>query len=294
MTATAPKKEFDIKPEKITVWRPSDLAGIEIRRGTNVARPVPRHWHEEFQLCFVQAGAGELFYRGVNHLTPPASLFIVHPGEIHSNFAYGPQGCSYSTIYARPDLVSRAASEVSGRSQDIPFFSTSIIYDRDILDLYTRLHLSLEMPGASLERESRLLELLVKLITRYSEDRPQVRPHSREPEHVRRVREYLTEHYAENVSLEELSRIVGLSQFHLNRVFSREVGMPPHAFQTQVRIVEAKRLLRQGLSLSQVAAQTGFADQSHFTRHFKRLAVVPPGKYLEGSKNVQDFSRMPR
>ena len=290
MTATAPEQIFDIKSEKIRVWRPADLAGIEMRRGINVARPVPRHWHEEFQLCFVQAGSGELSYRGVNHTTPPGSLFIVHPNEIHSNFAYGSNGCSYSTVYARPDLVSRAASQMTGRSQSIPFFSTSIIYDRDILDLYTRLRLSIETPGSSLERESLLLQLLVDLITRHSETRPQVKPRGRERKSIRRVREYLIEHYAENVSLEELSRIAGLSPFHLNRVFSQEIGMPPHAFQTQVRIVEAKRLLRQGLSLSQVAAQMGFADQSHFTRHFKRLAVVPPGKYLEGSKNVQDNS----
>jgi AraC-like DNA-binding protein len=82
----------------------------------------------------------------------------------------------------------------------------------------------------------------------------------------------------------------GLSPFHLNRLFCREIGMPPHAFQTQVRIARAKTLLRQGLPITGVAMQTGFADQSHLTRHFKRLLKLTPGQYREDSKNVQDNS----
>ena len=64
--------------------------------------------------------------------------------------------------------------------------------------------------------------------------------------------------------------------------------MPPHAFQTQVRVARAKALLLRGWPISQAAAHTGFADQSHLTRHFKRLVGVTPGQYRQGSKNVQD------
>ena len=63
--------------------------------------------------------------------------------------------------------------------------------------------------------------------------------------------------------------------------------MPPHAFQTQVRIAKAKKLIRDGLSLSFIAARMGFADQSHFIGHFRRLLKITPGEYLKKSKNVQ-------
>jgi AraC-like DNA-binding protein len=69
--------------------------------------------------------------------------------------------------------------------------------------------------------------------------------------------------------------------------------MPPHAFQTQVRVSRAKTLLLEGWSISQVASQTGFADQSHLTRHFKRLVGVTPGRYQQSSKNVQDHTGAP-
>ena len=274
--------------EKIKVWHPDGLASLELRHGTNVTRPVPRHWHDEFQLCSIQAGGGELSYLGDDHPTPPASLFIVHPGEVHSNRADEEVGCSYRTMYVAPELFRRAVSEIAGRERGIPFFHVPIIFDRDILNLYIAFHKSLEEPGSSLERDSLLMDLLVKLIARYAENRPEMRMPGRERRSVKRVREYLIENYAENISLDRLAKIADLSPFHLNRVFREEVGMPPHAFQTQVRILHAKTFLRQGRPISDTALVTGFADQSHFTRHFKRLVVVPPGKYLENSKNVQD------
>jgi AraC-like DNA-binding protein len=79
----------------------------------------------------------------------------------------------------------------------------------------------------------------------------------------------------------------------LTRVFAREVGMPPHSFQTQVRVARAKRLIRAGQSLAGVAAATGFADQSHFIRQFKRLMKITPGEYLRNSKNVQYIAPPP-
>lgn len=263
----------------IEVWRPRDFAQLELRRGFAVSAPVPRHWHEEYQLCLIQSGPSELKYRG-NHLpTPPASLFMVHPGEVHSNRCYDTTGCDYRTIFVEPELMRFAATEVYGKETGLPFFPTAVVFDEDVLRQYTDLHVALEQSSSSLERQSLLLNLLAGLILRFAENRPRPRSFGLERQAVRRARDYLFEHYADNVSLETLARIANLSPFHFNRVFSEQMGMPPHAFQTQVRVSRAKALLRQGWSIAQVAAQTGFADQSHLTRHFKRLAGVTPGQY---------------
>jgi AraC-like DNA-binding protein len=96
---------------------------------------------------------------------------------------------------------------------------------------------------------------------------------------VRRAREFLEEHYADRVSLRDLSRLTGLSPFHLHRSFSRRIGMPPHAYQVHVRISRARSFLRGGRAISDIASSTGFADQSHFTYAFKRLMGVTPGQY---------------
>jgi AraC-like DNA-binding protein len=108
---------------------------------------------------------------------------------------------------------------------------------------------------------------------------------------VQRARDYLDQHYAENVTLDDLAAAASLSPFHLLRVFRRTVGLPPHAYLTGVRVRQARRLLLADLPIADVAAQTGFADQSHLSRHFKRIVGVPPGRYRQNSKNIQDRPR---
>jgi AraC-like DNA-binding protein len=280
--------ESNSKGEAIKVWRPGDMSGLELRRGYSVARPVPRHWHEEYQFCFIHSGPGELKYRGKDLPTPPASLFIVHPGEVHANRCYEGSACSYRTIFVDPALMRQAAIEVYGREAGLPFFPTAVVFDEDLLAQYVNLHAALEQPSSSLARQGLLLELLTGLILRFAEQRSTLRAFGLERQAVKRACDYLNEHFAENISLDQLAGLANLSPFHFSRVFSQQFGMPPHAFQTQLRVLRAKALLRQGWTIARAASETGFADQSHFTRHFKRLVVVTPGQYLQNSKNVQD------
>lgn len=272
----------------INVWRPPDLHQLELHRGISVARPVPRHWHEQFQLCLIEAGTGDVTYRGDSHVTPPASLFIVHPGEIHSNRCYLPTGCSYRTLFIEPDVMRRGAAEIYGRDRGVPFFPEAVVFDRDVLALYLQLHVALETPASTLERESLLNTFSTRLIAEFSEQHISFDSFNRKPVSVKKACDYLMEHYAENVFLGQLAHLAGLSPFHFSRVFSEQIGMPPHAFQTQVRVARARTLLLEGWSISEVAARTGFADQSHLTRHFKRLVGTTPGRYQQNSKNVQD------
>jgi AraC-like DNA-binding protein len=286
--------EANERRDLIEVWRPHDLTQLELRRGFGAARPVPRHWHEEYQFCLIQSGPGELNYRGSCLPTPPASLFMIHPGEVHSNRTHDRFGCNYRTLFVDAELMRRAAGEIYGKVTGLPFFPTAVVFDEEVIRQYLDLHVALERPSSSLERQALLLNLLTLLMARFAENHSAPRAFALDRQAVRRAYDYLAEHYAENVSLEHLAGLANLSPFHFNRVFSEQFGMPPHAFQTQLRVLRAKALLLQGRAIPQVASQTGFADQSHLTRHFKRLVGVPPGQYQSSSKNVQDTTSLSR
>jgi AraC-like DNA-binding protein len=109
-----------------------------------------------------------------------------------------------------------------------------------------------------------------------------------EQKYIDRVRSYLEERYAENVTLDDLARFVNLSPYHLLRLFRQQTGLPPHTYLTQVRVRRARSLLRAGVPIAETALQVGFTDQSHLSRHFKRTVGVPPGQYARASKIVQD------
>ena len=270
---------------EIKVWRSSGLDAVELRRGRTVSAPYPRHWHEEYQFCLIEGGGGHVDYRGSRLETPTASFFVAHPGEVHSNEAYREAGCSFRSLYLSAGWVAQTMREILGGPQPLPFFSEAVTLDEAVVESFRRLHVATEGPESDLLRQDLLLDFFATLLR--DRGRPASSP-SRESESIRRLRELLDARAADNISLDDLAREAGLSPFHLHRLFRRQVGMPPHAYQLQARIARAKRLIRQGLPLASVAAETGFADQSHFTRHFRRLVLMPPGRYARQSKIVQD------
>jgi AraC-like DNA-binding protein len=126
---------------------------------------------------------------------------------------------------------------------------------------------------------------------RYADDHPHPRPFAKEHMGIQRVRSYIEESYYQNISLTQLAAIAQLSPFHLLRSFKDQVGLPPHAYQIQLRIMHAKRMLRMGFACIDTAIAVGFADQSHFTKHFKRIVGVPPGLYGGVRKKEQYQTR---
>jgi transcriptional regulator GlxA family with amidase domain len=109
-------------------------------------------------------------------------------------------------------------------------------------------------------------------------------PRRTRPEHaaVRRARMYLEERWAEPVALAELAAVAGLSRFELARTFRAQVGLPPHAFQLDLRVARARSLLATGEPPAAVAVECGFFDQAHLGRVFKRAVGVPPARYAAG------------
>ncbi len=148
-----------------------------------------------------------------------------------------------------------------------------------------RLEGTLEASPSMLERESCLLKTLGDLIVRHADDHPVASVISRSHRAVKCVRDYLHGCYGNHVTLDQLAQVAQMSPFHLVRLFSKEMGLPPHAYLMQVRIERAKVLLSQGAPIVHVACETGFADQSHFTKRFKRIVGVPPSQYMHESSN---------
>lgn len=85
---------------------------------------------------------------------------------------------------------------------------------------------------------------------------------------------------ARRITLHELAGLAQLSVFQLIRAFRRELAMTPYRLVLEVRIEHAKHLLTQGASIADAALGAGFADQSHFTRHFRRSTGVTPKKFF--------------
>jgi len=94
------------------------------------------------------------------------------------------------------------------------------------------------------------------------------------------ARDYLRAHFSEPVTIAALAGMMGLAESHLIRAFHREFGLPPHAYQMRLRLAAACELLASGLSVSTVAFESGFADQSHLSRNFKAVYGLTPAAWM--------------
>ena len=100
------------------------------------------------------------------------------------------------------------------------------------------------------------------------------------PRVMRRVREFIEAHLTENISIQALATVAGLSKYHFARAFKRSEGMAPHEYLVQCRLRRAQHLLATtDLPLSEVALASGFSDQSHCARRFREHIGVTPGSY---------------
>jgi len=256
-----------------------DSGPADVLHARFVTHRYARHAHDHFVIALVECGAQSYSYRGARHITPAGKVFLVNPGEPHTGESATPAGYVYRAFYPRPEFLASVAGDVGGRA-GVPFFREAVLDDPPLVDLLSQFHRSVAARASRGEREARLLEALARLITRHADAATSLMPVGRERAAVRRAREYLESRFADDPSLSELAALARLSPYHFARAFAREVGLPPHAYLEGVRIQRAVERLRRGESIAATALSVGYADQSHFTRRFKRFVGVTPGQYV--------------
>jgi AraC-like DNA-binding protein len=268
---------------QLKFWRLPHLDDLELLHAARVTHDYPRHMHEEYSIAAILHGTEITNCRGLNQTARPGDLLLINAEEVHSNQSVGSE---YRLIKVRAETLQRIARDLGGQlASTAPYFPALVVKDPPLFRRFVNLHRQLEQNNSTLEQESAFLSTMTLLLARTNKGyraRSVAAQGKGENVYVRRIRDYLRSHYAENVSLTQLTSLTNLSPFHLLRVFHSSAGFPPHEYQTQVRIAHARKLIRNGTPLSQTALDTGFFDQSHLSRNFKRIVGVTPRQYFSG------------
>lgn len=237
------------------------------------------HWHEGYVVAVITAGAEGYRYKGARHVAEPWTLACINPGEIHTGERAAEQGWAYRVFYPDARTLADLARQMRpGAGAGLPRLPQQVVRDAELAQALVRAHLLLEADADRLEAQTAALDALCALLSRHGDVSEAAAPKGA-GRHVAAMRERLAANLSEPLTLEELGRGVGLSAFHAARLFARETGMPPHAWRNALRVNRSLPLLRAGASVAQAASACGFADQSHFTRHFRRVFGIAPGRW---------------
>jgi AraC-like DNA-binding protein len=260
-------------------WQHAAVAGVDLLRARFITHRYGRHAHETYTFGLIESGVEEFAYGGSLLRAGPGALALLNPDVVHTGQAATPAGWAYRVLYPEVSVVAEVAAELGWR-RGTPRFPQTVLYDPASAALVRSAHRAAEH-GDQLASSSLLTSALARLLAAHADAGSAMTPGRgpRPPASILAVCELLGERLADPPALSELAAMTGLSQFAVLRAFRAQTGLPPHAYLNQLRVRRARALLDQGVSPAQVAMTTGFADQAHLTRHFKRVVGVPPGAY---------------
>jgi AraC-like DNA-binding protein len=256
------------------------LPGVEVLHARFVTYRYAPHFHEAVTIAVVDRGAAAFTSGRRRFRAGAGSVFVIPALEVHTGEAAAEGGYAYRVLYIDPGVLTGLLGEAGQATRPASAAPAPAVVRAGIpaVAALGAAHATLAGAATALERGHALLRGLVWLESDLA-GIPLVRVAPRERRAVRVVREYLDAHATEEVSLFDLATVGGLSAYRLARAFRAEVGLPPHAYQVQRRVLRAKALLAAGTPPAQVAARCGFADQAHLTRRFKALVGTTPGRY---------------
>ena len=260
-------------------WRDAQLPFIEARSiadGRKVC--YARHSHEIFSIGAFTSGCCNYLHEKTCHSISAGTVVLMNPGDVHACNPLDDQPWSYVMLYVDAQWLAGIeqgfAEEASEVFQPVAATHTqSPALFNGLTGLYAQLvdphrdvlakHEAAVLFFSSMQQE---LGRSVAL---------------RKPANVRveRAAEYIDEHFLRTIRLQEICAAACLSEAYLIRAFEQRYHMTPHAYLINRRIQHAQTQLREGALIADIAQQTGFADQAHFQRVFKKHLAATPGQY---------------
>lgn len=264
--------------EQVRMWRPANEDRVLLMAGKTARYAIePRG---EYVFGIVTARPMRSRRGRDRRLVLPGQLVAWDPSAAHAGAAVdGRPWSSRLMVVEVADLQRIATDPESDPLRDIAF-PEPVITDPQLARHFVQLHVALEAPSSDLERDQRLAEWLRALVRRSPVTRRREARFTRHDDRAFRAAcDYLGDRPERNVSLDELAAAAGIGKFRLIRLFRDRTGLPPHALQVAHRIRRARRLLEDGHGIAHAAVASGFVDQSHLNRHFRRSLGVTPAQY---------------
>ncbi len=224
------------------------------------------------------AGAGR------RHQFLPGSITLL-PAKHPCSWHWKDQQGTSNIVGLAPEFLKRVALEACDLDpSQVELQPHAQVADAQIewIASQLRAEVSASGPGGRVYAESIAQILCIHLLRHYAVAAPRLRSPAISRAALRRSIEFLRARLSADLSLGEVARVAGMSPFHFARAFRVATGFPPHQYLIRLRAERARALLEKSddpLSLAQIATEVGFCDQSHLTRHFRRLFGLTPARY---------------
>jgi len=236
-------------------------------------------------IVHIESGRSEWWAGGRTWSSGPGTVSLKQPGDVHRDLRR--DGAARFQVVIVDDALVEAACDGARPAR---LRQAQLDGDDPRALPFIRLHRAIAARAPRLALEGAVAEAVAALARELTGgERDDPRASWQRP--VRRAVELLRARFADPIDLDTIAAHAGLDKFHLSRAFRAQVGMPPHAFRTHLRIAHAKALLGAGVPPAEVAARVGLCDQSQLNRHFMRIVGTTPGRFARAARGERGDER---
>ncbi|NRT86493.1 AraC family ligand binding domain-containing protein [Clostridium beijerinckii] len=251
---------------------------IEAYNFKGIMQKFPNHFHDYYVIGFIENGKRYLSCKNKQYIIETGDLIVFNPGDIHTCEQIDDRTLDYRCINIKKDVMKKITFEITGKEY-LPNFMEFVLFRNELTSSLKELHLMIMEEEKNLKKEELFLFIIEQLIREYSNPVSEMTIQEASAE-IKTVCDYLENNYMENITLNQLSNLTGLSKYYLLHSFTKQKGISPYNYLQTIRIGKAKKMLEQGVAPIDVAFKTGFTDQSHFTNFFKKLIGLTPKQYM--------------
>jgi AraC-like DNA-binding protein len=251
-------------------------AGIARIEASFAGHAYDLHRHDTYAVGYTLSGVQSFDFRGARFDSLANNVVVLHPDEMHNGRAGAASGFRYKMLYIEPRLVRDALGETA---KSLPFLRRPVSTSSSLLSALRPALDDLDRCMEPVERDQAVLGIAQALLALDGSARKASASSATCAFALEKARQFLDAHFMRTVASEELEAVTGLTRYVLARHFRARLGTSPYRYLTMRRLDRAKSMIRAGDSLAEAAQASGFADQSHMTRHFGRAFGMSPGRW---------------
>lgn len=257
----------EIKIEKSLI-----LDGIEIKSATFIDKTFPLHFHQSWSLACIEYGNENISFANLSFMLNKNAIILIPPYSIHKHWGNKNKAWSYKAIYLSNDIIKNVSKKINVDYSYLASFPYFITYVNSVFEI----------------NETSIFEILKNLFSEVVNDSMSINSEKNNQTHFDDVLDYLSLNYNEAITLDRLEKKFKINKFYLQKNFKKKIGLSPSEYLTAVRIENSKQLFFTTSLLVDIALESGFYDQSHFTHCFVKYVGVTPGVYKRNIKILQD------
>lgn len=270
--------------EQRHVYYDKDL-NIEAYHLGGIVQKFPNHFHDYYVIGFIEGGRRHLCCKKKEYDVGAGDLVLFNPKDNHYCGPINGEILDYRALNIPSEVMVQAVKEITGQ-EFIPYFHQNVVFHSDIAPAVSSVFTAILEGAPKLYKEETFFFLLEQILQEYVTPFEEV--NITEPEEqIQILCQYIEEHFAENVTLDELLTMTKFGKSYLLRAFTAQVGVSPYRYLQNIRLDRARKFLEEGKTPVDAAYLAGFSDQSHFTNFFKEFTGLTPKQYQRIFQKVE-------